>query len=249
MADSLEKRALQRENRNFLMSGRLVLISPFDPSAGFNVGHAMQRNKLIYALSDAALVMSATVNKGGTWAGAIEQLEKLYLVPIFVRAVGESAGLDALVERGALPWPDPADAEALNTVLTTPNRTPVAAPNQGLLAFGPRHEKTDKLAVMPPTRQGRAEPSLADELRRTVYSLICQLVREPMKADEVADRLDVTRSQAERWLLRLVEEGVLQKTKKPVRYSFHRSRLPKTKSPEGEGINSRKGTEERVPPH
>ena len=48
MADSLEKAALARDNREPLMEGRLVLMSPYDPAAGFNVGHAMQRNKLIY---------------------------------------------------------------------------------------------------------------------------------------------------------------------------------------------------------
>lgn len=76
MADSLERAALNREHRNLLMDERLVLISPCDPSAGFNVGHAMQRNKLIYALADAALVVSSDYEKGGTWAGAVEQLEK-----------------------------------------------------------------------------------------------------------------------------------------------------------------------------
>ena len=50
LADSLEKTTMNRENRNFLLDGQLVLISPYDPGAGFNVGNAMQRNKLIYAL-------------------------------------------------------------------------------------------------------------------------------------------------------------------------------------------------------
>lgn len=50
LADSLEKTTMNREHRNLLLDGQLVLISPYDPSAGFNVGNAMQRNKLIYAL-------------------------------------------------------------------------------------------------------------------------------------------------------------------------------------------------------
>jgi predicted Rossmann fold nucleotide-binding protein DprA/Smf involved in DNA uptake len=60
-------------------------------AVGFNVGHAMQRNKLIYALADAALVVTSDFEKGGTWAGAIEQLEKLRFVPVFVRN-GANAG-------------------------------------------------------------------------------------------------------------------------------------------------------------
>jgi DNA processing protein len=63
------------------MEGQLVLVSPYDPGAGFNVGNAMQRNKLIYALADAALVVNSDFEKGGTWTGAVEQLDKLKLVP------------------------------------------------------------------------------------------------------------------------------------------------------------------------
>jgi predicted Rossmann fold nucleotide-binding protein DprA/Smf involved in DNA uptake len=70
LADSLERAVLTREHREFILNGQLTLISPYDPSAGFNIGHAMQRNKLIYALSDAALVMNSDFEKGGTWAGA-----------------------------------------------------------------------------------------------------------------------------------------------------------------------------------
>jgi DNA processing protein len=119
LADSLERAALNREHRSLLMDGQLVLISPYDPSAGFNVGHAMQRNKLIYALADAALVVSSDYMKGGTWAGAVEQLDKLRLVPVYVRSNGETGmGLDALRRRGALPWPNPETSEALAEALT-----------------------------------------------------------------------------------------------------------------------------------
>lgn len=118
LADSLEKTVLNREQRNLLLDGRLVLISPYDPGVGFNVGNAMQRNKLIYALADASLVVNADLRKGGTWAGAIEQLDRLNLVPVYVRSTGApSVGLDALLRRGAHPWPNPEDAKALRTVL------------------------------------------------------------------------------------------------------------------------------------
>ena len=62
LADSLEKTTMNRENRNLLLDGQLVLISPYDPGAGFNVGNAMQRNKLIYALADASLVVPLAVS-------------------------------------------------------------------------------------------------------------------------------------------------------------------------------------------
>jgi DNA processing protein len=117
LADSLEKAAMNREHRSLLLEGRLVLISPYDPGAGFNVGNAMQRNKLIYALADASLVVSSDLNKGGTWSGASEQLDKLKLVPVYVRSTGDlSPGLDALRKKGAIPWPNPQDTHSLEQV-------------------------------------------------------------------------------------------------------------------------------------
>src|SRR5664280_2408044 len=114
LADSLERAALNREYRSPLMEGQLVLVSSYDPMAGFNVGNAMQRNKLIYALADAALVISSDYQKGGTWAGAAEQLTILRLVPVFVRSQGEiDKGLQELQNMGALPWPNPSNAEDL----------------------------------------------------------------------------------------------------------------------------------------
>jgi len=118
LADSLGRAALRHEHLELLRDGRLVLASPYDPKAGFNVGFAMARNRLIYALSDAALVVSAEVGKGGTWAGATEQLDRLQLVPVYVRTAGApSAGLDALMEKGALAWPEPQDRAGLEAAL------------------------------------------------------------------------------------------------------------------------------------
>jgi predicted Rossmann fold nucleotide-binding protein DprA/Smf involved in DNA uptake len=119
LADSLERAVLNREHRDLLIDNKLVLISPYDPSAGFNIGHAMQRNKLIYALADAALVVNSDHGKGGTWAGAVEQLEKLHFVPLYVRTDGDTGpGLEALRRKGALPWPNPTNPEDFVETLT-----------------------------------------------------------------------------------------------------------------------------------
>jgi DNA processing protein len=118
LADSLARAVSTREHRKLLDDGSLVLICPYDPSAGFNIGNAMSRNKLIYALSDAALVVSSDYEKGGTWAGAIEQLEKLHLVPVYVRGKGEIGnGLHGLQKKGAMTWPEPISAEALEQAI------------------------------------------------------------------------------------------------------------------------------------
>jgi len=78
----------------------------------------MQRNKVVYSLADAALVVNSDHEKGGTWAGAVEQLDKLHLVPLYVRADEGSLGLNALRRKGAVPWPNPSTAEDLLEVLS-----------------------------------------------------------------------------------------------------------------------------------
>jgi predicted Rossmann fold nucleotide-binding protein DprA/Smf involved in DNA uptake len=125
---------MNREHRNLLLDGQLVLISPYDPSAGFNVGNAMQRNKLIYALADASLVVSSDLNKGGTWAGAIEQLDKLKFVPVYVRSTGGSPGLDALRSKGAS-LAEPARRRCFRSVFGVVAPTPVPSPQSGLALF------------------------------------------------------------------------------------------------------------------
>lgn len=136
LADSLERSTMQREHRNVLLDGRMVLISPYDPNAGFNVGNAMQRNKLIYALADAALVVSSDLKKGGTWAGAAEQLDKRRFVPVFVRSAGEaSEGLTALRARGGIPWPDPRDVDDFAAIFDIPLPRPQEGTQDTLFGF------------------------------------------------------------------------------------------------------------------
>ncbi len=231
LADSLEQTAMTREHRNLLLEGQLVLISPYDPNAGFNAGHAMQRNKVIYALSDAALVINTDMNKGGTWAGATEQLERLRLVPIYVRSTGEpSKGLEALKAKGAMPWPNSVDADNLDTVLRPDILKTSASPIQSQLSFDVRQDLVE--TVLP--RETPASPKMAgnaiqatsdlpldpaEELYQAMRSLVLGMLVTPKNASEIAARLGVNKRQADAWIKQLVTEGLLEKrTKKPVSY-------------------------------
>jgi DNA processing protein len=159
LADSLEKTTMNREYRNLLLDGQLVLISPYDPSAGFNVGNAMQRNKLIYALADASLVVSSDLNKGGTWAGAVEQLDKLKFIPVFIRSTGESsAGLDGLRKKGALPWPNPQDVDSFEEVFNV--TMPAAEVQGGSTLFSNVEPTAPAPRDAAPAHQTESEPSI-----------------------------------------------------------------------------------------
>jgi hypothetical protein len=65
----------------------------------------------------------------------------------------------------------------------------------------------------------------ADTLFAAVRSVIEQLLRVPMKDAEVAAALDVSTAQAKAWLQRLVDEGVIEKQKKPAGYIVKQSSL------------------------
>ncbi len=103
LADSLERTVQQPDLRQLLHDERLVLLTPYSPTAGFSVGAAMGRNKVIYGLADYAVVVSSDLEKGGTWAGAVEALRGGWC-PVFVRD-GEDvpAGNRELLKRGAAP--------------------------------------------------------------------------------------------------------------------------------------------------
>ena len=99
LADSLLQASLSGKYRNHLVSNNLVLISPFHPEAGFHTGNAMQRNKYIYCLSNAALVVHSGVT-GGTWNGATENLKRGW-VPLWVKPTADvAAGNSGLVDQG-----------------------------------------------------------------------------------------------------------------------------------------------------
>lgn len=272
LADSLEKTTMSREHRNLLLDGQLVLISPYDPSAGFNVGHAMQRNKLIYALADASLVVSSDVNKGGTWAGAVEQLDKLKFVPVFVRSTGvSSVGLEALRNKGALPWPNPRDVDSFDEVFNVPMPSAAASSQAGfsLLDGALAADTLPTAAAVPdnaPVTRAESEssasadvvldaespvavseeplPAVSETVTRVdgieespqpelapaevvfsaVRAAIQQLLNAPMKDTEVAAALAVSNAQAKTWLQRLIDDGVIEKQKKPAGYVLKRQR-------------------------
>lgn len=244
VADSLEKVSTRPIWRQALVEGRLLLLSSDTPSARFHVWRAMARNKLIYALADAALVVSSAKGEGGTWAGATEQLQKLHFCPLHVLPDPRGgAGLAALAEIGARPWSNPASPEALQALLREkelPQATPPAngmvqmeqgsllepalieltqprnhpdlaagtAPEAVVSSPEQPHSISKKIKVTPPA------VALAD----FVDGLLLQCLEKPYSIDELAEVLDVSKTEVKRWCIRLVEQGCVRKLSRPVRY-------------------------------
>ena len=227
LADSLERAATRREYRSALMDGRLVLTCPYDPAARFLVGHAMQRNKLIYTLADAALVVSAEFEKGGTWAGAIEHLDRHRFVHVYVRSGGEMGrGLEALVERGARRWAELDQPRALDSVLTddltaTPPTESSVPPRELQIT---QNTGDEDQAVEVATPRAVPEPALEGEvgvataLLASVRELLLLYLDEPRTEDEVAAKFEIQKHQGRRWLKRLAADGAIERLFNPARY-------------------------------
>lgn len=212
LADGLERAAMRRADRDALMEGRLVLACSSDPAARFQVWRAMRRNALIYALADAALVVQSDHGKGGTWAGAAEQIERTGGGGVYVREPGEAdAGLKGLLARGARKWPGPTTPEELEDLLDV--RYPAAG--------GAAHGRTPSLGLRDdPASAARAAPvEPASGLYAKVRELVArECADEPRSVEQLADALQVGKGQMRDWLARMVSEGAVEKETRPVRY-------------------------------
>jgi len=118
LADSLVRMTRDPEVRRAVSDGRLCLCTPYKPTAGFSVANAMGRNKLIYALSQAALVVAADAEKGGTWAGAIEALRRSTTPVLIWTGAGAGDGNTLLAKRGA------ATLDTVSDLFPVPEETP-----------------------------------------------------------------------------------------------------------------------------
>lgn len=109
LVEGLVKHASSIESRSFISEGNLTLFTPYDPDARFTVGNAMARNKLIFALAQHSLIAAAEVDKGGTWAGATEELKRRRsgksATPIYVPSDCDEEWASNLIDMGASRWP------------------------------------------------------------------------------------------------------------------------------------------------
>jgi predicted Rossmann fold nucleotide-binding protein DprA/Smf involved in DNA uptake len=103
LADSLLRAATSAKYRQGLMRKNLVLISPFNPDAGFDAGNAMACNKYIYCLADAAIVVTAGEESGSTWNGAVENLKHGW-VPLWLKGYADQDSGDAALVRQGARW-------------------------------------------------------------------------------------------------------------------------------------------------
>jgi predicted Rossmann fold nucleotide-binding protein DprA/Smf involved in DNA uptake len=105
IADGLANRIKRKHIREKIMDGQLLVLSAHHPNMTFKSWIAMERNKYVYTLSHAAFVVSADYKKGGTWAGATENVRNNW-VKLIVRKEEKLKGNEELLKLGGIPLED-----------------------------------------------------------------------------------------------------------------------------------------------
>ena len=238
LAENLLKASIERHARYAISEGQLLLVSPYHPQARFTVGTAMGRNKLIYAMADYGLIVSAEHKKGGTWTGAAEELKRDNSIAVFVRT-GEKVptGNKKLLELGALEWPAVMKQEDLArqlAELTETKAEPQTVKSEpeipGLFDCQPQQksEESQETSASPVLVEDAVKELPTHDQPSSVYGAVLPLIlshlKEPMTAEDLSTQLDVAKGQLNIWLKTAVDEGALKKYKNPVRYSAKRAK-------------------------
>ena len=212
LANNLNRAAVNARFRDAIVDQRLVLVSPYTPTAGFNVGQAMGRNKLIYTLADWGLVVDSSVESGGTWAGATENLKRGW-VPLFVRSGDDvPEGNQRLVQEGGIPLMD-ADlngASLRETLCQLPAR---------------QTRKSEPYPLDLPTEANGFSGGLIFD---TVWPQIAKRLAVPCALKTLKEELGplTTSRQIEMWLRHAEDLGLVEKKTNPVRYQLKQSPSP-----------------------
>lgn len=227
LAEELFKTSLERGYRNAIAEGKLVLISHCHPNARFNVGTAMARNKLIYALSDYSLVVSSEFNKGGTWAGAVEELNRENAIPVFVRA-GENIplGNKRLLELGAVEWPNEVSSYNLKSQLDELLTHSIKKYNKrkDLNLFNMDELSTSRVDQIETIQNEYISVDHDENMlsQNLIYNAVLPILLSQLESastiDELIKTLNVSKTQLEIWLVQAIEDGLIKKLSKPSRY-------------------------------
>ena len=199
IGDSLSKKIRNKDVIKNILNKRILLFSDVNPDTGFSVGRAMNRNKFIYAAAHGAFVVSSDFGKGGTWTGAVENINNSW-TKLFVWSGCEKKGNKELIIKGAIPY-----VISEQTILDTINLSPqkdIEAYRQIDMFTPEKDEITENIK----------EDNIIDLYDVVKESLVQSIVGE-MDANEIAQKCNIQKGQMNIWLKRLVAEGKIKRNK------------------------------------
>ncbi|WP_445955812.1 DNA-processing protein DprA [Yeosuana sp.] len=226
LADSLIKKSSSSIYRKYVVNNKLVLISPFNPEVGFNVGNAMGRNKLIYVLSKATIVVKSET-KGGTWEGANENLKNNWAPLWVVLPVDNKTtrGNFEIVKKGARFLPK--EFNVSNII----NSQIKSAETQGTLFNYNEVEEVSNRVQEPKVKSIGVKPKSTSSSNNdntnlnkiTFFELFIHKSSSYFKdkefnKEEILKLFELTPKQVDDWLKVAVKKKVMLKKNRPVRY-------------------------------
>ena len=102
LAESLAERVYQPGLSEMIANNRALVLSIIHPEAKYTVSHALERNKCLFALSDATFVISCEKGKG-----TVSALRNGYAERLYVWDNPDIPGNMALIAQGALSFRSP----------------------------------------------------------------------------------------------------------------------------------------------
>jgi len=230
LADGLIKKSSSSIYRKYIIDKRLVLISPFNPEAGFNVGNAMGRNKFIYVISQATIVVKSET-KGGTWEGANENLKNNW-VPLWVAHPTENKtnrGNFEIVKNGARFLPK--EFNVSNIINTIDKSTKVQGSlfnynieNEIEVSKNIAQESEVKSIAVIKSKASLSSDNVKTSLEKLtffdlfIYKLSFSFKDKEFNKEEILKLFELTPKQIDDWLKVAVKNEIILKNTHPVSY-------------------------------
>ncbi|HZK26849.1 MAG TPA: DNA-processing protein DprA [Thermoclostridium sp.] len=236
IATSMVQKIKVKEVRKAIINGNLLLMSATNPKSGFRVYTAMGRNKYIYSLSNSAIVVSSDYNKGGTWAGAIENLKNNW-VPMFVRRDDKiPEGNKELLNKGVHPievglFTDKgvSISEYINSKINSShnNEIMIQMDIESFINNKAKHQnyiiaKEDESSIEIKEDKKEDDVSNMNDAQVDIYNIVWPYIEKelihPKNSEELSEIFKLKKSQVDEWLKRAVEEKKIKRLTRPVRY-------------------------------
>ena len=200
IAYSLSAKIKRKEILDHIIQGKLLLVSDVKPDAGFSAARAMNRNKYIYAAAYGAFVVASDYNKGGTWAGAVENLKNKWTKE-FVWKHETYTGNLKLIEKGGIPYV--IGGEKIYDLIKKQN-------DYSQINIFHLNE-----AVSEDSKEygGLTDKSQKEVCNRDIYEVVKSFITENigtgLNIDQAAEQFNIAKGQMKNWLRRLCDDGIL----------------------------------------
>lgn len=201
IADSLLTKIKKNDILNYIMQGRLLLISDVKPDVGFSAARAMNRNKYIYAAAYGAFVIASDYNKGGTWSGATENLKNEWTKEFVWNHKAYNGNLK-LIEKGGIPY-ELSEHKIYDVITNTENNY-----NQltifNMNAMAANHPKEHTLL-----EEKSPKNKSSQDIYEIAKNFIAENIGEGLNIGQASEQFNVAKGQMKDWMKRLCDDKIL----------------------------------------